>query len=73
MSIEITFDDQLVKEKAHLDKKILILHGRHRENFEGVNPWFWTKNGNFIIVFGHIRPGNIVWWSSSKNKSPPRL
>ena len=31
------FDDQLVKEKAHLDKKILILHGRI-ENFEGVNP-----------------------------------
>ena len=31
-------DNHLVKEKAHLDKKILILHGHHRENFEGVNP-----------------------------------
>ena len=54
MSIDITFDDQLVKEKAHLDKKILILHGRHRENFEQ------KMEILSLFVFGHIRPGNIV-------------
>ena len=33
MGIEITFDDQLDKEQAHLDKKILILHCCHTEIF----------------------------------------
>ena len=33
MGIKITFDDHLVKEQAHLDKKILILHCCHTEIF----------------------------------------
>ena len=33
MGIEITFDDHLVKEQAHLDKKILILNCCHTEIF----------------------------------------
>ena len=33
MGIELTFDDHLVKEQAHLDKKILILNRCHTEIF----------------------------------------
>ena len=33
MGIDKTFEDQLDKEQAHLDKKILILHCCHTEIF----------------------------------------
>ena len=50
--LEVMFDDHVVKEQAHLDKKIVISHSCHTETFfEGVNPWFWTKIGNFQVFF----------------------
>ena len=50
MGLEIMFDDHVVKQQAHLDKKIVILHSCHTETcFEGGNPWFWTKIGNFLV------------------------
>jgi len=52
MGLEVMFDDHVVKEQAHLDIKIVILHSCRTETFfEGVNPWFWTKIGNFNNVF----------------------
>ena len=39
MGLEVMFDDHVVKEQAHLDKKIVIFNSCHTETFfEGVNP-----------------------------------
>ena len=39
MGLEVMFDDNVVKQQAHLDKKIVILHSCHTETFfEGGNP-----------------------------------
>ena len=75
MSIEITSDDHLVKEKAHLDKKEYWFYTVVMERIlkELTHDFGQKMEILSLIVFGHIRPGNIVWWSSSKNKSPPRL
>ena len=51
MGIEITFDDHLVKEQAHLDKKNIDFKLLpYWDFFEGVKPWFWTKIGSFLFV-----------------------
>ena len=39
-------DDHLVKEQALFDKKILFYL------VALVNPWFWSKIGNYPFVFG---------------------
>ena len=52
MGLEGMFDDHVVKEQAQLDKKkIVTLHSCHTETFEGINPWFWTKIGNFHNMY----------------------
>ena len=33
MGLEVMFDDNVVKQQAHLDKKIVILHSCHTETF----------------------------------------
>ena len=50
-------DDHLGKEQALLDKKILFYL------VALVNPWFWSKIGNYPFVFGQNEPWNNAWWS----------
>ena len=51
MGLEVMFDDHVVKEQAHFDKKIVILNSCHTGTFFEVNSWFWTKIGNFHNEF----------------------
>ena len=39
--------------------------------FKGVNPWFWSKNGNFstFFFFRQYRPGKcLLWYSRTKKR-----
>ena len=64
MDIKIEFDDHLVKEQDHLDKKYWFYIAVVLRLFEDVNPWFWTKIGNVLFVFfKQNKPGNNVSWS----------
>ena len=55
-------DDQLVKEKAHLDKKnIDFTWLSYRDFLKGLTHDFGPKMEILsLFVFGHIRPGKIV-------------
>ena len=38
---------------------------------KGVNPWFWSKNGDFSnIFFSQYRPGKCLWPYFTKKKQP---
>ena len=62
MGIEITFDDHLVKEQAHLDKKILILHCCHTEIFlKELSHDFGQKSElSSLFFFKQNKPRNKV-------------
>ena len=50
MSLEIMFDDHPSRKQAFLDyTKIDSKQWPHWDFFEGVNPWFWSKIGNFTL------------------------
>ena len=50
MSLEIMFDDHPSRKQAFLDyTNIDSKQWPYWDFFEGVNPWFWSKIGNFTL------------------------
>ena len=51
MSLEIMFDDHTSTKQAFLDyTNIDSKQWPYWDFFKGVNPWFWSKSGNFIFA-----------------------
>ena len=51
MSLEIMFDDHPSRKQAFLDyTNIDFTQWPYCDFFKGVNPWFWSKIGNFIFA-----------------------
>ena len=51
MSVEIMFDDHPSRKQAFLDyTNIDSKQWPYWDFFEGVNPWFWSKIGNFTFA-----------------------
>ena len=61
---ENIFYDILERKNAFLDyKKNKIEKSRNWLFFKVVNPWFWSKNGQFsnFFFFGNIRQENVFY------------
>ena len=60
---ENVFHYNLEEKKAFLAyKKRKLKKSKNWHFFKGVNPWFWTKNGNFsrrFFLFGNIGQENV--------------
>ena len=51
MSLQIMFDDHSSRKQAFLDyTNIDSKQWPYWDFFKGVNPWFWSKSGNFIFA-----------------------
>ena len=79
MSFEIMFDNHPSRKQAFLDyTNIDFTQWPYCDFFKGVNPWFWSKIGNFIfagfwtnITLEKIYRLMIIYLK--KNTSSPRL
>ena len=72
---EIVFYDILELENAFLGyKKKKFKISKNRHSSKGVNPWFWSKNGNFsTFFFRQYRPEKFLLRYSKTKKRVSRL
>ena len=73
---ENVFDDILERKNAFLGYKNKMSKNSKNWHFsQGVNPWFWSKNGHFsnFVFFRQYRPRKCVWWYSRTKKRLSRL
>ena len=66
MAKENFFYDILKRKNAFLGyKKKKCKKSKSWHFSKGVNPWFWSKNGNFSkFFFSQDRPGKFLLWNS---------
>ena len=73
---ENVFYDILERKNAFLGYKNKKSKKSQNWHFsQGVNPWFWSKNGHFsnFFFFSQYRPRKCLLWYSRTKKHPSRL